>query len=61
MRATVAPHEDPMKLDTPEQCAERLVQLCLPSFTDTGKLYDYPLRGYMEFSKPSTPSPDTRK
>jgi NAD(P)-dependent dehydrogenase (short-subunit alcohol dehydrogenase family) len=61
MRATVAPNEDPMTLDTPEQCAERVVELFLPSFTDTGKLYDYPRRGYMEFSPPSVPSPDRKK
>lgn len=53
MRATVAPEEDPTSLDTPQQCALKLVELCLPSFQDTGKLYDYPLRGYMEFSQPS--------
>ena len=55
MRATVAPDEDPMPLDTPEQCAENLVELCLSSFHDTGKLYDYPSRSYMAFSRPSVP------
>jgi hypothetical protein len=25
----------------PEQVAERIVSLCLPEFTETGKLYDY--------------------
>lgn len=56
MRATVAPEEDPTSLGTPQQCALKLVELCLPSFKDTGKLYDYPLRGYMEFSQPSIPA-----
>ena len=55
MRATVAPDEDPMSLDTPQQCASQLVELCLSSFQDTGKLYDYPARGYMAFSPPSVP------
>ncbi len=56
MRRTVAPHEDPMSLDTPQHCAEKLVELCLPGFKDTGKLYDYPMRGYIEFAKPSVPA-----
>jgi len=53
MRAYVAPTEDPMTLDTPEQCAEKLVELCLPSYNETGKLYDYFAKGYLEFRKPS--------
>jgi NAD(P)-dependent dehydrogenase (short-subunit alcohol dehydrogenase family) len=56
MRRTVAPQEDPMSLDTPQQCAEHFVQLCMPGLQDTGRLYDYPTRGYMEFSKPSVPA-----
>ena len=55
MRATVAPEEDPTSLDTPENCAQALVKLCLPDFPDTGILYDYPLRGYMPFTPPSVP------
>ena len=61
MRATVAPHEDPTTLDTPEQCAEKLVELCLPTFTETGKLYDYAARGYIDFVKPSVVAWDARK
>jgi NAD(P)-dependent dehydrogenase (short-subunit alcohol dehydrogenase family) len=53
MRATVAPTEDPMILDTPEQCAEKLVELCLPSYTNTGTLYDYIIKGFVEFRKPT--------
>jgi NAD(P)-dependent dehydrogenase (short-subunit alcohol dehydrogenase family) len=56
MRATVAPGEDPLSLDTPQQCAGKLVELCLPGFQDSGRLYDYPARGYMEFSSPSVPA-----
>lgn len=55
MRAAVVPDEDPTSLDTPQQCAEKLVELCLSSFQDTGKLYDYPSRRYTEFSRPSVP------
>ena len=41
MRATAMPGEDPAGLKTPEPVAERIVELCLPQFQDTGKLYDY--------------------
>jgi NAD(P)-dependent dehydrogenase (short-subunit alcohol dehydrogenase family) len=41
MRAAVAPGEDPMTLPPPEQVAEKIVPLCLPSFQETGKLYDF--------------------
>jgi len=44
MRATVFPGEDPMTLDTPEQAAEFIVPMCLPSWNETGKLYDYKTR-----------------
>jgi NAD(P)-dependent dehydrogenase (short-subunit alcohol dehydrogenase family) len=53
MRATVAPKEDPMILDTPEQCAEKLVALCLPSYNETGRLYDYIIKDFIEFRKPT--------
>ena len=32
MRATAMPGEDPMTLDTPENCAEKIVDLCLPGY-----------------------------
>lgn len=41
MRAAVMPGEDPMTLPTPEQVAETLVPLCLPSFQESGKIYNY--------------------
>jgi NAD(P)-dependent dehydrogenase (short-subunit alcohol dehydrogenase family) len=47
MHATAFPGIDPLTLDTPEQVAELLVELCLPSFTETGKVYDYPKRKLM--------------
>jgi NAD(P)-dependent dehydrogenase (short-subunit alcohol dehydrogenase family) len=49
MRAGVMPGEDPMTLDTPEQAAEKLVELCLPGFEQTGKLYDYPTKTIRDF------------
>ena len=53
MRATVMPGEDPMTLDTPEQVAEFIVPMCLPSWTETGRLYDYPSRSLLSFQLPS--------
>ena len=35
------PGEDPETLDTPEQVAEFIVPLCLPSWTETGRMYEY--------------------
>jgi NAD(P)-dependent dehydrogenase (short-subunit alcohol dehydrogenase family) len=52
MRATVFPGEDPLTLDTPEQAAEFIVPMCLPSWNETGKIYDYPRRKLMSFRTP---------
>jgi NAD(P)-dependent dehydrogenase (short-subunit alcohol dehydrogenase family) len=41
MRAAAMPGEDPMSLKTPEPVAEKIIALCLPSFAETGMLYDY--------------------
>jgi len=41
MRATAMPGEDPMSLKTADAVADKIVELCLPHFEDTGKLYDY--------------------
>ena len=52
MRAIVFPGEDPMTLDTPEQAAEFIVPMCLPGWTETGKMYDYRTRTLMSFHPP---------
>ncbi len=41
MRAEVAPGEDPMTLKTPEDVAPKIVAMCMPSWTQTGKIYDF--------------------
>ena len=41
MRAMAMPGEDPMSLKTVEPVAEKIVELCLPAFQETGKTYDY--------------------
>lgn len=53
MRATVMPGEDPMTLDTPDQVAEFIVPMCAPSWTESGKLYDYRTKSIMTFQPPA--------
>jgi NAD(P)-dependent dehydrogenase (short-subunit alcohol dehydrogenase family) len=53
MRAAVAPSEDPMTLDTPEQISDKIVALCLPEVSQTGKLYNYPTKSLMDFRPPA--------
>jgi len=53
MRATLMPGEDPMTLDTPEQVAELVVPMCLPSLTENGRLYNYPSRALLNFRPPA--------
>ena len=53
MRAAVFPGEDPITLDTPERAAELIVPMCLPSWNETGRLYDYPTRTLMSFRAPA--------
>ena len=47
MRAKAMPGEDPMTLDTPEQVAEALLPLCLPSCTESGRIYDYRTKAFL--------------
>ena len=53
MRAQAFPGEDPMTLETPDQVAEVIVALCLPSMHETGKLYDYRDGKFLQFRPPS--------
>jgi NAD(P)-dependent dehydrogenase (short-subunit alcohol dehydrogenase family) len=52
MRAQLMPGEDPMTLPPPEQVASSIVELCLPEFSVTGRLYDFPSRTLMSFRRP---------
>jgi len=40
MRAAAMPGEDPAGLKTAEPVADKIVELCLPEFQETGRLYD---------------------
>jgi NAD(P)-dependent dehydrogenase (short-subunit alcohol dehydrogenase family) len=53
MRAQVMPFEDPMKLPTPVIVAEKILDLCLPDFTETGRLYDFPAGRLLTFVEPA--------
>ncbi len=53
MRAQFMPGEDPMTLPTPEQVAEKILDLCLPGFSETGKLYDYRAGKLLDFADPA--------
>jgi NAD(P)-dependent dehydrogenase (short-subunit alcohol dehydrogenase family) len=53
MRAQVMPGEDPLTLPTPEQVAEKILDLCLPDFSETGKLYDFRAGKVLDFLQPA--------
>jgi NAD(P)-dependent dehydrogenase (short-subunit alcohol dehydrogenase family) len=53
MRAQAMPGEDPMTLETPNKLAEQIVELCLPSMQQTGKLYSYQRRKFLDFGESS--------
>ena len=52
MRAQVMPGEDPMTLPPPADVAEKIVELCMPGFTETGRIYDFRARKLMSFRRP---------
>ncbi|MDP2355365.1 MAG: SDR family oxidoreductase [Beijerinckiaceae bacterium] len=52
LRASIAPDEDPMSLRTPADFAPKVLQLCLPTWRQTGKVYDFPQDRVLEFRGP---------
>jgi NAD(P)-dependent dehydrogenase (short-subunit alcohol dehydrogenase family) len=52
MRAQYMPGEDPMTLPPPADVAEKIVELCMPGFTETGRIYDFRARKLMSFRRP---------
>ena len=46
------PGEDPLTLPTPEELAPKLVEICSPQWSETGKFYDFPSGRLMRFSAP---------
>ena len=53
MRAAVAPGEDPMTLPTPDEVAATIVPLCLPSFSESGKIWDFRQNKLLSFRAPA--------
>ena len=53
MRAKAMPGEDPMTLDTPDQAAEAIVPLCLPSCGATGMIFNHPNKKFLVFNAPA--------
>ena len=53
MRAKAMPGEDPMTLRTPEELAPKIVEICSPQWTETGKLYDFPTDSLLSFRSPA--------
>jgi NAD(P)-dependent dehydrogenase (short-subunit alcohol dehydrogenase family) len=52
MRQSAMPGEDPLTLKTPEDLAPHILKLALPSWTETGKIYDFPSERVMTFGMP---------
>jgi NAD(P)-dependent dehydrogenase (short-subunit alcohol dehydrogenase family) len=61
MRRAAMPGEDPMILRTPEDLAPHIVRLALPSWTETGKIYDFPSDSILtpQLPAPEAPQPST--
>ncbi|MGA0530874.1 SDR family NAD(P)-dependent oxidoreductase [Hansschlegelia sp. KR7-227] len=53
MRARAMPGEDPATLRTPAEFAPKLVAMCAPEWTETGKLYDFPTDSVQSFRPPA--------
>jgi NAD(P)-dependent dehydrogenase (short-subunit alcohol dehydrogenase family) len=53
MRALAMPGEDPATLPAPDDVAAKIIALCLPDFTETGKLYDSPAGKLLDFMRPA--------
>ncbi|HSI42201.1 MAG TPA: SDR family NAD(P)-dependent oxidoreductase [Xanthobacteraceae bacterium] len=52
MRAKAFPSENQATLPTPEAVAAAILPLCLPDFTETGRLYDFPTGRLLDFRAP---------
>ena len=52
MRAAAMPGEDPATLRTPEEIAPKIVDMCAPGWSESGKLYDFPGDRVMGFRGP---------
>ena len=53
MYASAFPGIDPLTLPTPEEVAKAILPLCLPECAETGKLYNFRERKFLEFHAPA--------
>jgi NAD(P)-dependent dehydrogenase (short-subunit alcohol dehydrogenase family) len=53
MRAIAFPGEDPETLKTPDEVAEKILELCLPAFAESGRLYDFASGKLLSFRGPA--------
>lgn len=53
MRAKAFPSEDPNTLPSPDDVAQAILALCLPSFAETGRLYDFPSQSLKAYPVPA--------
>ena len=53
MYASAFPGIDPMTLPTPEEVAKAILPLCLPECAETGKIYNFRERKFLEFRAPT--------
>jgi NAD(P)-dependent dehydrogenase (short-subunit alcohol dehydrogenase family) len=53
MRALAMPGENPATLPAPDEVAAKIIELCLPSVTASGKLYDFHSGKLLEFTRPA--------
>lgn len=53
MRAKAFPSEDPNTLPSPDDVAQAILALCLPSFAETGRLYDFPSKSLKAYPVPA--------
>lgn len=52
MRALAMPGEDPATLPSPAEVAARIVPLCLPALTETGRLFDVRQNRFLTYRDP---------
>ncbi len=52
MRAALMPGEDPQTVPAPEDIAPQIADLCMPGWSETGKLYDVKTKSVKSFQPP---------
>ena len=53
MRAAAMPGEDPETLKAPEALSPKIIELCAPAWSETGRLYDFPTNRLLNYQGPA--------